>query len=588
MFAAFPKNNNNSIFLFLLVFAAPVFGQVSLRTSLPSPQPVGTPVNWIADAAGSAGSGLWYRFRVREPGGEFRMIRDFAPDPEIEWTSAETDGSFEMEVAAKTPFSDDAFKTSSMPFTMTSRAVRGPAVSPTKHPLVTLYSAPPCAEGESIRVVVLTPQQARQATPRRACVAGKSINFYLAGLRENTGYSAFHEIENAGGAITTSDSLNFQTGLIPSGTALPIVTPFVRRLTEHPSQMLLMAPLFPNLPAATDLEGQVLWYYPGTISVMTRAEGGRFWGLTQSPGPRTLQKIREFDLTGMTLRETNAERINEQLRALGKRQIGGFHHEVRTLPDGRILVLATAEEIMTDVQGPGEVNVVGDVILVLDANVQVVWTWYGFDHLDPRQAAILDEKCSIGSCPPIYLAAEGNDWTHANSAQLAADGSIIVSVRHLDTVIKVNYANGSGDGAILWTLGKDGDFFLESTAAEPWFSHQHDAALLPDGTLLLFDNGNVRHGADPSATSRGQIIALDESSRSARLLMNADLGAYHFALGSAHVLAEGTFHFGAGWILPGDRAAAIEVDGTGAIWYSADIDRPIYRSFRILDLYTAQ
>lgn len=552
-------------------------GAVELRPSLPSPQPVGTVIRWRAEASGFNGE-VWYRFRVRSAGGELRTIRDFGPDAEIDWTFAETDGNYEVEVSARAPFTE-RFETVAVPFAMTSRAANGAAVSPTAHPLVMLFSAPPCADGSKVRAVVAGPFGDHQHTAWRECIPGRSVNFYLAALRANTTYLARSELDS--GALGTQ--VSFHTGQIPDN--LPIVTPYVRRFDPHPYGLLLLAPLFPNLPTVTDLDGNVVWYYPGAVSLLTRAENSRFWGVIQSPGPKTLQKFREFDLTGMTLRESNAERINEQLRAMGKREISGFHHEARSLPNGRVLVLASNEQIMTDVQGPGDVNIVGDVILVLDKDLQVVWVWDGFDHLDPTQAAILDEKCSIGACPPIYLAADGNDWTHANSVQLTPDGAFLVSIRHLDTVIKINYDSGNGDGAVLWTLGRDGDFFLQNADESAWFSHQHDAAMQPDGKLILFDNGNVRHGGDPTVTSRGQIFHLDEQTRTARLLMNADLGTYHFALGSAQILPDGTYHFGAGWILPENTAWAIEVDGTGEVWYSSLVNRPIYRSFRLANLY---
>ena len=67
----------------------------------------------------------------------------------------------------------------------------------------------------------------------------------------------------------------------------------------------------------------------------------------------------------MTLLETNAARVNEQLLAMGKRQITAFHHEARPL-EWRLAVLGDVEQILTDVQGPGPVDVVGDMIVVLD------------------------------------------------------------------------------------------------------------------------------------------------------------------------------------------------------------------------------
>src|SRR2546422_8153642 len=42
-------------------------------------------------------------------------------------------------------------------------------------------------------------------------------------------------------------------------------------------------------------------------------------------------------------------------------------------------------------------------------------------------------------------------------------------------------------------------------------SHQHDPEFETDGSLSLFDNGNVRRSADPNANSRGQVLRINRS-----------------------------------------------------------------------------
>src|SRR5262249_13322885 len=156
----------------------------------------------------------------------------------------------------------------------------------------------------------------------------------------------------------------------------------------------------------------------------TRPErGGTFFGIVQNPnGDPTLQIVREFDVTGMTVRETNAARVNEQLVSLGRRRINAFHHEARGLPGGRILALAGVEQIMTGVQGPEAINILGDMIIVMNSDLQVVWTWDAFDHLDVTRKATLDDICVPGVCPPLRLSRAANDWLHGNSVQQTPDG----------------------------------------------------------------------------------------------------------------------------------------------------------------------
>ena len=72
-------------------------------------------------------------------------------------------------------------------------------------------------------------------------------------------------------------------------------------------------------------------------------------------------------------------------------------------------------------------------------------------------------------------------------------------------MIKIDYADGTGDGHIIWRLGQGGDFTVEiRRGPSPWFSHQHDVSYINDTTLVLFDDGNGRHETDPHADSRGQ------------------------------------------------------------------------------------
>ena len=138
------------------------------------------------------------------------------------------------------------------------------------------------------------------------------------------------------------------------------------------------------------------------------------------------------------------------------------------------------------------------MVLVLDQNFQVAWVWDPFNWLNIRRLPTLGEGPS--------------DWTHANSiAWSPADGNLVVSLRSQDWVIKIDYANGTGDGHVIWRLGQGGDFRINSTDPSPWFSHQHDVRYINDTTLVLFDNGNTRHSKNPRANSRGQELVLDET-----------------------------------------------------------------------------
>jgi hypothetical protein len=581
---------------------------VSLSASVTSPAPVGSIVTWTASATGSSAGNVWYRFRMCEVGAASRsgtavpavgrrlpprvhcttdsysMVRDYGPVNTLNWTISEHEGDYEIEISAR-DLDNGATALAAAPFEFTPRVTGGaPVINPTANPLVFLYSAPSCPAGSSMRVQFEGPDGFLQSTNSKTC-DGRTMNFYIAGMQAQTVYFVQHVVENGGQDATGP--------LLTQATPATTFTMGARTVRVSPpasmvNPIILQARF--GWPAATDAMGNLLWYSLQDISMISRPEpGGLFLGWFEGSTVDTAhQIIREFDLAGTVLRETNAARVSEQLTAMGMHPIIAFHHEVRGLPDGGILALAATERILTDVQGPGPVDVLGDIILVLDRNLQVQWAWDTFDHLDPHRLATLKETCtaSSGGCPPIRLAALANDWTHGNSVQLTPDGNILYSARHQDWVIKIDYRNGAGTGDILWRLGKDGDFQFISGDPYPWFSHQHDANIDASGNLKVFDNGNVRNAADPSANSRGQVIQIDEVNHTAIVLINANLGDFSIALGAAQGLPDGNFHFHLGFIATSNSTRIVEVDPSGNIVYDMGIGELQYRSFRMQDLYS--
>jgi hypothetical protein len=77
-------------------------------------------------------------------------------------------------------------------------------------------------------------------------------------------------------------------------------------------------------------------------------------------------------------------------------------------------------------------------------------------------------------------------------------------------------------------------------------------------------------------------------------ILNADLGVYSGALGSAELLPDGNYHFDAGFLLSQGangnslyNAQSLEVDLSGHIDFGIQSNTLEYRSFRMPNLYTA-
>ncbi len=296
--------------------------------------------------------------------------------------------------------------------------------------------------------------------------------------------------------------------------------------------------------------------------------------------------------------------MNEQLAAKGYPTINGLNtHEARHLPDGNLLLLGAREIVSTSAQGgtPAKpVDIIGDLVLVLDHNLQLVWAWDSFAHEDINRAATLNDQATPFS--PDFTTA--NDWLHTNFAQGTADGNIILSQRSQDWVIKINYANGAGDGSVIWHMGAGDDFTLLNppTGAScgtpnvfPWFTHQHDTAFQFEenssdggGTIMtVYDDGNTRFADCPAPQhSRGMVLFVDESARQVYMETAGDLGVFSEALGSGQLLAPGEGNLYASYDSGIGNAQSTEIDLAGQIVYQLQANSSnSYRAYRMPNLY---
>jgi hypothetical protein len=347
--------------------------------------------------------------------------------------------------------------------------------------------------------------------------------------------------------------------------------------------------------ALTNLQGVPSWSYcHGKQVLMTRAvPGGTLLVFTDD------HILSEIDLAGTTLNSITKPSANAQLATLGQQSIIDFNHEAMRLPNGYTAVIAHNEALYTNEQGgtpESPVDVMGDEVLVLDTDWNVVWTWNAFDWLPVSRAAILGETCrpcsqtDSGGCCPITLANQANDWLHGNSlAYDSTDGNLIMSLRSQDWVIKISYEDGTGDGHLVWTLGYQGDFTMLNTPniPSPWFSHQHDVEVwvtYNPKELTLFDNGNTRHATDPSATSRGQVLTIDEQALTVDIQTNINFPFYSAGFGTSQILDNGNYWWQAGAAGPPDSTRSFEYvpsGFTGISAYSIEFGDTAYRSFRL-------
>ena len=335
-----------------------------------------------------------------------------------------------------------------------------------------------------------------QNTSPLPIVPGESTNFIVAGMLPYTTYLMRDVLDNG----TVSAPLEFTTGSLPANLPFPtftVVQPPAAG-TDLSEGMIFHAGAFGYTidTIATDLSGNVIWYYDSVAnnfpSNSTNLEPG---GTVMMLGGMTTgviggyNTLRQVDLAGDTLRQTNIYAVNAELAAMGQPQIIDFDHEAKLLPNGDTVVIASTQKTVKYKGRPTKFT--GDMVIVLDQNFQVSWVWNSFQWLNTNRLG------TVFGTP--------KDWLHANSVSWSPeDNNLIVSLRAQDWVIKIDYANGTGNGHVVWKLGPGGAFKAISKAPSPWFTHQHDVRYINDNTLLVFDDGNTRQKSNPKGTAAGR------------------------------------------------------------------------------------
>jgi hypothetical protein len=233
--------------------------------------------------------------------------------------------------------------------------------------------------------------------------------------------------------------------------------------------------------------------------------------------------------------------------------------------------------------------VLGDVIVDLDTNLNPVWVWNEFDHLD------------VSRHPTNFP-----DWTHTNAIVYSKDdGNLLVSMRHQSWVVKVDYNNGAGAGDIIWRLGEGGDFTLKGgTDPTDWFYGQHAPFITTSNTtgtfgLTLMDNGDFRifpsgvtcgtGSAPPCLYSTVPVFQIDEVAKTATLQFHQILptNLYNFFGGNAETLANGNVEYDLCG-LAGNSSQMLEVTNGSTpqtVWNMQLTSNYFYRGYRLPSLY---
>ena len=208
--------------------------------------------------------------------------------------------------------------------------------------------------------------------------------------------------------------------------------------------------------------------------------------------------------------------------------------------------------------GRPDATVEGAVLQERTFDGRLVFEWKSFDHI-PVTDATTD----------IDLTQSLIDYIHVNSIRPTLDGNILISCRHLDEVIKIEKLSG----AVMWRLGgsssKGNQFTFDNDTYNGFtgFSHQHTAWETPRGTILLFDNGNLK--PQPSS-SRAVEYSLDIQQHVARKVWEhtPNQQTISASMGSVQELVNGNILIGYGTLRDGSTPGSLvaeEVTKSGRV-----------------------
>lgn len=151
------------------------------------------------------------------------------------------------------------------------------------------------------------------------------------------------------------------------------------------------------------------------------------------------------------------------------------HHDAQWLPNGNLLYTVAAElpaDKAARITGGDPSKdcadgiVQSDIVKEVNRAGETVWEWRIWDHIDPADL-------------PVHPIFDRRHWPMINGVSQTRDGLILMSLRTTSGVIAVEKATGR----IVWHAGHG------------IVHQQHTPVEMQDGTILVFDNGNLRPGS---------------------------------------------------------------------------------------------
>ena len=228
---------------------------------------------------------------------------------------------------------------------------------------------------------------------------------------------------------------------------------------------------------------------------------------------------------------------------------GGNAHDLQLVGNGDHLIGAYVQQGHVDTSaygGSSDATVINTELQEVSPYHNLVWDWKSQYHIS---------RAETGRHWPRVIRSRPYDILHWNSIEPAGN-SVIASFRHLDAVYKIEKSTGN----IVWKLGgtrTPNSLTVRNDPRTYTLGAQHDARLLDDGTVTVFDNRTYLADEKPRAVR----FRIDEQSGTATLLQSITDPAVSRSgcCGSARRLANGDWLIY--WGGPSERIGGYKPNG---------------------------
>jgi len=439
---------------------------------------------------------------------------------------------------------------------------------------------------------------------------GGQVETYVAGMLGNTTYHMRAQVTLDNGATYNDADHTCLTGTPPATS--PVNVTMGNGAAPQPGIEMwnTIQPPQDSQAFATDLSGNVIWTYSYPHGSNDYIQGVQLLSngnllmvisylssLQTGEGPNVINEVREIDLAGNTINSLTMSTLDQKIAAGNFHdaegnlyQFGSFHHDVLALPNGHFVLLVTYERAFTNLPGTtGTIEVIGDALVDVDQNFNPDWVWNTFDHLD------------INRRPMNWP-----DWTHSNNLLYSSDDhNLLLSMRHQNWIIKINFVDGTGSGDVMWRLGEGGDFTLQN-ATDPtdWFYAQHGMNYFTPNTTGVFRIGMMDNGNDrmfptgsvfckpysaPTAQcySTMPLLEINEGAMTATMVTHYMPPDTYFSFfgGNAELLGNNDIEVDFCAAAKGAILQELSPDGSQVVWQATTPGADQYHVYRLPSLY---